>query len=521
MQKRFSNKTKNDIFAAGLFFLVGLVIRLSFVSKGDFPLNDGGLFTRMVEELVANNFRLPYFTDFNLSDIPYVYPPLGFYLAAAIVRFSGVSALRLMQYLPAVLSCLTVPAFYFLSKRFLKSDLTVYIATAIYIVVPRSWMWLVMGGGLTRSLGILFAILAVLFAHRLFLDLQTKDVVLAALFTSLTILSHPETAVFVVASIILLYLVFSRTLAGFYRLCLVGLGTLALTSVWWLTAVLRHGLDPLLAAFGTNGFGIKFIRDLLLFGITEEADSHIIATLAVLGFFYLLSKKQLYIPLWLVVTLIVTPRSSANFAMIPVAMMAGLAITKLVLPVLNRGNAQAKSDGPAPLAKFRPIALAFLIYFFISALLSANVQFYIQDSVLGTLSGEERAGMEWVAENTAPDSKFVIMTEYDFWLDYYSEWFPYLARRQSLTTLQGSEWLPDDIFNQRAGYIVSTRQCLGFYPGCLEAKIREYDIPLTHVYLPKTVKFPSVLDSIEALEMSDSFQLVYDGPGAAVFEYSP
>ena len=521
MQLSNSNSAAKHVFVASLFFLFALGFRLIFVINLEFPLNDGGLFTLMVEELVENYFQLPNFTEYNLSNIPYVYPPLGFYLASTIIKISRISVLDLMRVLPPILSSFTVPAFYFLSKRLLKSDLTTLIATGIYVFVPRSWMWLVMGGGLTRSLGVLFAILGVLFAHRLFQNGNNKDLIWTAVFTSLTILSHPETGVFAVFSIILIYLIFSRTWMGFYRLFFVGLGTLVLSSVWWLPAILRHGIKPLLAAFGTSGLGLNFIKEAFLFGITDKFGSHVIATLAIVGFFYLLSQKKLFIPLWLVCTLIVTPRSGGNFAVILVAMLGGFAITDVILPILNKGKPGDKTDGLPVNKNYSRVALFFILYMFISIVLSANMQFYKNDTVLHSLTQKDVAGMEWVAKHTAPDSKFVIITEYTIWSDYYNEWFPYFAERQSLNTVQGSEWLPGNSFDINYTTYYAIRECLGFYPDCLETQAKEYEIPLTHVYLPKNAGLPLVLDTIEALKVNKTFTLIYDSPAAAVFEYHP
>ncbi len=48
----------------------------------DFPLNDGGLFATMIQDLVNNRLLLPASTTYNGLDIPFAYPPLAFYVAA-------------------------------------------------------------------------------------------------------------------------------------------------------------------------------------------------------------------------------------------------------------------------------------------------------------------------------------------------------------------------------------------------------------------------------------------------------
>src|SRR5215470_9642735 len=76
------------IYSALLAILIALVIggaiRLFYVAHADFPLNDGGLFYTMTEDLRADKYVLPFYTSYNGGSIPYAYPPLAFYLSAAL-----------------------------------------------------------------------------------------------------------------------------------------------------------------------------------------------------------------------------------------------------------------------------------------------------------------------------------------------------------------------------------------------------------------------------------------------------
>ncbi len=48
------------------------------------PLNDGGPFYSMIQDIQKNGFALPLFTSYNLDHIPLVYPPLSFYFTALL-----------------------------------------------------------------------------------------------------------------------------------------------------------------------------------------------------------------------------------------------------------------------------------------------------------------------------------------------------------------------------------------------------------------------------------------------------
>src|SRR5512143_1715660 len=74
---------------------LGVFARVAPVLMAKFPINDGGMFYTMVQDLIANHFRLPAYTTYNLSSIPYLYPPLGFYLIAVLHTITGISEIAL------------------------------------------------------------------------------------------------------------------------------------------------------------------------------------------------------------------------------------------------------------------------------------------------------------------------------------------------------------------------------------------------------------------------------------------
>jgi hypothetical protein len=139
------------LFSALLF---GAVIRFWPVITNGFPLNDGGMFYTMIRDLKANHYILPQFATYNFADIPFAYPPLGFYFAASLSTLLPVSDLQTLLWLPA----LEHP----LHPHFLqtcRADSTrafPSLAVVIYALTPSTFVWQVMGGGITRAFGMLF-----------------------------------------------------------------------------------------------------------------------------------------------------------------------------------------------------------------------------------------------------------------------------------------------------------------------------------------------------------------------------
>ena len=58
------------------------------------------------------------------------------------------------------------------------------------------------------------------------------------------------------------------------------------------------------------------------------------------------------------------------------------------------------------------------------------------------LDPEEQQAMRWVEENSGNAEKFLVLgSQFNPAHSSLSEWFPALADRQSITTVQGQEWL--------------------------------------------------------------------------------
>src|SRR5690606_5306348 len=128
-----------------LTLCVGVAVRLNGFWS-DFPLFDGGMFYVMIGDLQENGYRLPAFISYNGGDIPFNYPPLAFYLAAALDDL-GFSRTWVMQALPAASSAATVGALYLLAEPFLRSRWAALSATFAFAVMPETFSWMIVGGG--------------------------------------------------------------------------------------------------------------------------------------------------------------------------------------------------------------------------------------------------------------------------------------------------------------------------------------------------------------------------------------
>src|ERR1041385_8891039 len=115
------------IFISAIF--LGAFMRFNPTLLAGFAINDGGMFAVMVDDLKANHYVLPAFTTYNHLNIPFAYPPLGFYLGRIAADVFRLNAVQVLRWLPAFFASLSVPAFYLLALRLLKNKYYAAVST--------------------------------------------------------------------------------------------------------------------------------------------------------------------------------------------------------------------------------------------------------------------------------------------------------------------------------------------------------------------------------------------------------
>src|SRR5262245_57751353 len=124
-----------------LAVFVGAFMRFNPTLLSGFPINDGGMFAVMIEDLKANHYLLPEITTYNNLDIPFVYPPLGFYLGSIASDVFGWNAIETLRWLPPLFASLSILGFYLLASRLLKNDYIASVSTLFFALMPRAYWW--------------------------------------------------------------------------------------------------------------------------------------------------------------------------------------------------------------------------------------------------------------------------------------------------------------------------------------------------------------------------------------------
>lgn len=483
------------VMALGFLTLLTLGVRLAIVVPAGFPLNDGGLFYAMIGDVISSRLALPVFSSYNAAAIPFAYPPLAFYVCAVLNLVTHVSVLNLLEWMPAVVSAASIPVFYLLAQDLLGNRIQAVLATLVFSLLPRAFEWMIMGGGITRTFGMLFALWAMHQVLTLFRARSLQAILSSVVAVSLVVLSHPEAAAHTALTVAVFYIVKDHSRIGLRDICLVALGVLVLTAPWWGTVLARHGIAPFLAsaaAASEDSYNaLAGLFALFRFDFADEPFVTILTVLGLLGLVYQLFKRQYLLPLWFFVMHTLEPRGGTLFMMIPLAMSAGVAFDEIVLPPFGlraagtTTTAEALPDTSADwLRQFlrapavRIVVGLVLVYGVMAAYATG---WRIRQDF--TVTNADLAAFHWVEVNAPEDSRFALITQGLALRDASSEWFPALTGRRSIATVFGFEWIQSADFAGRIERYRSLQTCAFEDTGCLEAWSREQQAPFDYVYV--------------------------------------
>ncbi|MGA7669750.1 MAG: hypothetical protein WBW04_04970 [Nitrolancea sp.] len=522
VQERAELMTSRGRFLVYGGLSIALIVRLLVVLTADFPLNDGGMFMVMIRNLQASHYALPHFTDYNGLHIPFAYPPLGFYAAAFLSDLTHTDPITILRVLPLLLAIAAVGAFALLARSILGSGDAAVIATVAFGLLPHSVLWQVMGGGLTRGFGLFFALLTLHQGYELFAHRVLWRAAPTAIFASLTVLSHPQRTWLLAFSLALFFFWYGRNQNGLLGASLVVAATFVLTSPWWVTVIVYHGIGPFLASVHTGSASAgSFVGYLLPLDMTGEVFLPVFALLGLLGIAWSIQTRQWMLPAWFAITLPLDPRGYLTDVLLPVALLAGLGTVEILLPWVARIERTRSQRWHGRLIPI--VATCVLIYVGIS-MIAASASLDVP------LSREDRVAMAWVAQNTPKGSRFLVISGSNEWTtDRQSEWFPALSGRMSIATVQGTEWLPNKRFASQLTAYDDLQECADQRVTCVDKWSMRTDESFDYLYVSETAPITSghgagdVVDSphhdaIEfALKSDSQFTLVFENSGAAIF----
>jgi hypothetical protein len=521
-------------YAAMIVGAIGLavLVRATIVLSSDFPLNDGGMFFAMARDLQASHYALPSVTTYNSSQIPFAYPPLGIYVAALINGVTPVGLVTVFRFMPLIVNSLMLVAFFVFARRMLDSRPAVVTAVFVFGLLPATMQWMIMGGGVTRSFGFLFAVLTIGQVREMYVGDRLWRVPVVTLLASLVVLSHIEMAWFTAVVSALMFAAYGRSRSGVVASAVVAAGTLLVTSPWWATVLQQHGTAPFVASLHSGVAWRDPIYLLVRFDATVEPLFALVAALGLLGMFACVARRQYLLPVWVIAAAVLDPRSFPASASMPLALLSAISVHDVLLPfVARRSRLSLESAGvtvtvalpqrPAPSWLAGGAIALGICYLVLAALVNSP-------SLLTGLTRDEREAMQWAAANTPPDSRFAVISADGWSVDRTSEWFPALAGRQSVATVQGTEWVANGGFAHQKDDFLALQKCANLDAGCLDRWEATTGKPFDYVYI---TKIPPRIEKRSddpccaalriALGADTRYSVVYDTAAATIFERRP
>lgn len=508
--------TLYEYFWVVILFIVALGVRFYFVLQADFPLNDGGMFYQIIQDILDHGFRFFPTISYNFSDIPFAYPPLPFYIAALLHELLNIEVVTILQFLPPLLSSLSIPATYVLLKVLELRTNIIIVVLWLFALMPSNILWFIMGGGLTRAMGLFFALLAA--ASTIWVLKQFRPslhvVSIAVFFIIATALSHLEALIFFIIIIFCWACVYSPRRATIQRTLVLALLSICGISPWLLGVSRWHGIGPFLAAAASNTTNVggqpgTFVTLLFNLYFTREMGITLINTLALLGIAVAFIKRSFFPLLLLCATLLFMSRSALNYTVLSLGILVGMAIDSLYTTYFNK-----KSNITMGILNGLKVLAFGVVIFYVSGTVLAFDTLWQRVSI----SDEQRETMGWVANHVSPDANFVIISDSAFieWAtDADAEWFPVIAQRYSVTTVQGSEWIQDR-FKENLWQNTKLKNCEQNLQ-CYEDVLSEYGKSFDHIYIGSrpakaertdtTFTYPAML--VERLSKDPRFRKIY------------
>ena len=487
---------------------LGTIVRLLPVFTSPLPVGDGGLFAAMIDDIRANGLLPPDTTSYNGLGIPFLYPPLGLMLGAFLSQVTGMGTLAIPRILPPIVAVACLLAFVLVARRTLP-PVSATGAVLAYALMPHAFDWVVAGGGITRGLGLLAALLAMAVAAGPRRTTRTAGA--SGLLLGLSALVHPQTPIFGALGVAVIgYRGRDDTLAWVRWLATAGVVALVVTLPWLIPATIDAGTIPILAA-GHRWNPVTGLVRLASLEFSGAAFMDLVTPFAVVGFLSSIFTATWRLPILLVLTYLASPGGGDFMGGVVWALLAGAGIETL------RRAAAAVTSGRTPTAAVIPAAVLALFM----ALTSALGSTVHEQSKLQGISADQGAAMAWVADET-PDGVAFLVATIDTWgNDEVSEWFPALAHRTSLGTVQGSEWLGVAGYARQESTHLDLVACIGHTADCYADVAARAERPDAWVFVPKgQLAGPfSAADCCPALRETlaeAGYEIVYDGPGATI-----
>jgi hypothetical protein len=234
----------------------------------------------------------------------------------------------------------------------------------------------------------------------------------------------------------------------------------------------------------------------------------------------------------MVIPFFVEGRSAPGPASIPLAMLAAIGFVDVVIAAIQAADAKLRpaaegshQNGATSVETISPLERNLTLYLLLYLIFSAYQFGFGLSSA--TLYPPDQEAMNWVSQNTPSDARFLVLTgTSSVSCDSVLEWFPALTGRQSVYTVQGTEWTQGENFAPYVRATYDVQECLlASDVSCLDSAISpsQYE----YIYLSKVlrvnncrpvdmdIRFPFFLEQMRA---NQRVETVYETDGVIIYK---
>lgn len=491
------------------------VVYAAYLVTHPYPAYAGGLYLQIAEEIIQHGYALPArIPGYTTDGIPFAYPPLMFYVTAAILDVTGMTPLALARYFPGFVILVSLVPYFGITEELLDDTRMAGLATLLLGVTPTTLRWHLSAGGLVRAPAFLLALTCIYTGIKLFRTGDRRWVAASTVLFGLLVMTHPTYTVFVVMSYLLLFATFDRSVDGFLRGTVVGIGGLLLATPWVLQIATTHGLDIFTTAAGTHG-GLAGGPYRLAVELTYALDDFDVEwpfyVAAYLGGAYALYERRYFLPVWMVASSYLIGKN--RFLFVAGSMLTALLVFEGIVPRIRRSalrgrRARAASTGAVALVVLMAVAAG--AAFGTGAAAAAHEHSASQPSYM---DDADREAMRWIERSTAQSAEFAVLGDA-------AEYLPLYTDRTIVLGFWGVEWESTEGYYEELARYDSISACDS--AACVTVGLHRANIDPDYVYIPtghytvrgkEHVRSSSMAASLEA---SSRYTIVYENDGVLV-----
>jgi hypothetical protein len=402
-----------------------------------FPLNDGGFWFVFASKITQAGYSLPTSVSFNGSELPVTYPPAAGYLLAGLSDLTGVGILRLQVWLPMTAYVIAVGIFTYLSFSYFASQSVAVLSSLLFPLLMYSHRWVVMGGGVSRGLGLVFQLWIWTVASQLGRRSGVWRHVLLGILLACLVLSHPIGA---------LWGVLGRIILGWGAFQYLGLevaSCLLFLAPWLVVMWSRHGLEPYLHAFGSSGVFVNPLSALLFDPQRFAGGDLVLGGFLVFGLLTLICRGMFQLPILFVAGVVLDPRGlSLHNGAVVVCMTIAVGVVSS-FEVMGGAHVRTTVTPSTPTAISAEVRRLVHIVgvFILGALLTQGVvRSWASTASIFTLSGKETIKDMLQYANRADSVGDVVFVGELGVGEGWPEWLAVLSGHRVLNLHQMTEW---------------------------------------------------------------------------------